>query len=269
MNAPVNLYAIRNVMGCCHLLVEDDVAGAPCSSTRASSGRPAPAAAAPAAAGPPAHRHPRHPAHPRPPRPRRQPRLELHDWTGAPVWAHEGGARPRRGDVIPYTGLARVCGWAEAAGRSVLRRPTGRVDRTFADGDLLPFWGGLRVVHLPGHTRGHCGFYSARHDLLFSGDLFASYCFGCAPTGPRPSSTACRTGSPPASAASPTSTRAGSCPTTTTGWTARACGGDSTGCTPGWRLARGGDPFPSRVFFCNLCVSVRCQAGGSRPCFLP
>ena len=32
-------------------------------------------------------------------------------------------------------------------------------------------------VHLPGHTLGHCGFYSARHDLLFSGDLFASYFF--------------------------------------------------------------------------------------------
>ena len=39
-------------------------------------------------------------------------------------------------------------------------------------------WGGLRVVHLPGHTEGHCGFYSARHDLLFSGDLYASYFFG-------------------------------------------------------------------------------------------
>ncbi len=33
------------------------------------------------------------------------------------------------------------------------------------------------MVHLPGHSDGHCGFYSARHDLLFSGDLFASYLF--------------------------------------------------------------------------------------------
>ena len=32
-------------------------------------------------------------------------------------------------------------------------------------------------MHLPGHTLGHCGFYSRRHDLLFSGDLFASYFF--------------------------------------------------------------------------------------------
>ena len=62
-------------------------------------------------------------------------------------------------------------------GRRLLRRQIGQVDHTFADGDVLPFWGGLQVVHLPGHTRGHCGFYSARHDLLFSGDLFASYFF--------------------------------------------------------------------------------------------
>jgi glyoxylase-like metal-dependent hydrolase (beta-lactamase superfamily II) len=52
-----------------------------------------------------------------------------------------------------------------------------RIDVPLADGDELPLWGGLRVVHLPGHTLGHCGFYSARHDLLFSGDLFASYFF--------------------------------------------------------------------------------------------
>ena len=51
------------------------------------------------------------------------------------------------------------------------------IDRFIHDGDELPFWGGLRVVHFPGHTEGHCGFYSQRHNLLFSGDLFASYFF--------------------------------------------------------------------------------------------
>jgi glyoxylase-like metal-dependent hydrolase (beta-lactamase superfamily II) len=45
-------------------------------------------------------------------------------------------------------------------------------------GAELPWWGGLRVIHLPGHTAGHCGLYSARFSLLFSGDLFASYRFG-------------------------------------------------------------------------------------------
>ena len=68
-------------------------------------------------------------------------------------------------------------GWS-APGRAVLRvgRPAA-IDVPIADGDELPFWGGLRVVHLPGHTLGHCGFYSKAHDLLFSGDLFASYFF--------------------------------------------------------------------------------------------
>ena len=33
----------------------------------------------------------------------------------------------------------------------------------------------VRVVHLPGHTVGHCGFYSARHDVLFSGDLWVRF----------------------------------------------------------------------------------------------
>ena len=51
------------------------------------------------------------------------------------------------------------------------------IDEFLADGQRLPFWGGLQVVHLPGHTIGHCGFFSARHDLLFSGDMFASYFF--------------------------------------------------------------------------------------------
>ena len=39
------------------------------------------------------------------------------------------------------------------------------------------FRGGLEVIHLPGHTVGHCGFYSAKHNLLFSGDMMASYFF--------------------------------------------------------------------------------------------
>jgi glyoxylase-like metal-dependent hydrolase (beta-lactamase superfamily II) len=33
-------------------------------------------------------------------------------------------------------------------------------------------------VALPGHTHGHCGFYSAHHQLLFSGDLFATAPYG-------------------------------------------------------------------------------------------
>jgi glyoxylase-like metal-dependent hydrolase (beta-lactamase superfamily II) len=66
----------------------------------------------------------------------------------------------------------------ERAGRRWLGAGvSAKIDVPIADGDELPFWGGLRVVHLPGHTLGHCGFLSARHNTLFSGDLFASYFF--------------------------------------------------------------------------------------------
>lgn len=98
-------------------------------------------------------------------------------WCGAPIHAHALEQAHIDG-TYPYKGVNAWCGRLERAGRTLFR--SGRavnIDVPIADGDELPFWGGLRVVHLPGHTLGHCGFYSARHDLLFSGDLFASYFF--------------------------------------------------------------------------------------------
>jgi glyoxylase-like metal-dependent hydrolase (beta-lactamase superfamily II) len=98
-------------------------------------------------------------------------------FTGAPIYAHPAEQQHIDG-TYPYAGVNVWCGRMENAGRAVLRvgRPA-RIDVPLCDGDDLPFWGGLRVVHLPGHTLGHCGFYSQRHDLLFSGDLFSSYFF--------------------------------------------------------------------------------------------
>lgn len=101
---------------------------------------------------------------------------QLREWTGARVLAHAMEERHVRG-IYPYRGANRWCGRLEALGRGVLRYRAAPLDAWFADGELLPYWGGLRVVHLPGHTEGHCGFYSAAHDLLFTGDLFASYFF--------------------------------------------------------------------------------------------
>lgn len=98
----------------------------------------------------------------------------LRDWTGAPVHAHPL-EQPHIDGTYPYRGFSRVAGWLEAAGRAVTRYRPARIDVALREGDELPWWGGLRVVHLPGHTLGHCGFYSAKWNLLFSGDLWVRF----------------------------------------------------------------------------------------------
>lgn len=100
----------------------------------------------------------------------------LKAWTGAKVLAHPAEQLHVNG-AYPYQGITRWCGRLEAAGRLLFRYREASIDEFLADGQELPFWGGLRVIHLPGHTAGHCGFFSIKHDLLFSGDLFASYFF--------------------------------------------------------------------------------------------
>lgn len=100
----------------------------------------------------------------------------LKDWTGAQVFAHADEQLHING-TYPYRGITKWCGRLEAAGRWGFGYQPAVIDAFLADDQELSFWGGLRVIHLPGHTRGHCGFYSAKHDLLFSGDMFASYFF--------------------------------------------------------------------------------------------
>jgi len=100
----------------------------------------------------------------------------LKSWTGARVWAHPEEQRHIDG-TYPYHGVNRWCGRLEALGRTAFRYRGATIDEFLSDGQSLPFWGGLRVIYLPGHTLGHCGFFSEPHNLLFSGDMFASYFF--------------------------------------------------------------------------------------------
>jgi len=100
----------------------------------------------------------------------------LKAWTNATVFAHPNEQGHIDG-TYPYQGVNRWCGRLEVAGRKVFNYRPAQIDQFLSDGQMLPFWGGLQVVHLPGHTLGHCGFFSARQNLLFSGDMFASYFF--------------------------------------------------------------------------------------------
>ncbi len=72
----------------------------------------------------------------------------------------------------PYRGLSRLCGWLEKIGRFFFRFKAPKVDHWFDDGDELA---GLKVIALPGHTLGHCGFLLAEEKLLIAGDLFTNH----------------------------------------------------------------------------------------------
>jgi glyoxylase-like metal-dependent hydrolase (beta-lactamase superfamily II) len=98
----------------------------------------------------------------------------LKQLTDAPIFAHPA-EQPHIDGRFPYQGASRVCGVMEMLGRALLRYRPVAIDKPLHDGMELPCWGGLRVIHLPGHTQGHCGFLSLRCELLFTGDLFASY----------------------------------------------------------------------------------------------
>lgn len=173
-NVPVGLHTIRGVMGCCHVLVDErgevvlldtGLVGEPFLIRRLL--RRLGLGPADVKAILLTHGHLDHAGN----------LAWAKGWTGAPIYAHPLEQTHIDG-TFPYAGLNRWCGRLERAGRRVLGvGRSARIDVAIADGDELPFWGGLRVIHLPGHTLGHCGFYSAHHDLLFSGDLFASYFF--------------------------------------------------------------------------------------------
>jgi glyoxylase-like metal-dependent hydrolase (beta-lactamase superfamily II) len=58
-----------------------------------------------------------------------------------------------------------------AAFRATLQNPPRiEVDRTVADGEELPMYGGIRIIGTPGHTPGHICLYHRRSGTLVVGD---------------------------------------------------------------------------------------------------
>jgi glyoxylase-like metal-dependent hydrolase (beta-lactamase superfamily II) len=52
--------------------------------------------------------------------------------------------------------------------------PKNKVDRTVADGEKLPYCGGITVIFTPGHTPGHICLYLERSKTLVSGDALVA-----------------------------------------------------------------------------------------------
>lgn len=48
------------------------------------------------------------------------------------------------------------------------------IDEELNDHDLLPLLGGIRVIHTPGHTRGHIALLAENEEVLIAGDLLSN-----------------------------------------------------------------------------------------------
>lgn len=66
--------------------------------------------------------------------------------------------------------------------------PRVRVDRALADGEKLPYGGGMVVIHTPGHTPGHISIFLSPDRILISGDALRAE--DGVLQGPSPSATA-------------------------------------------------------------------------------
>lgn len=52
--------------------------------------------------------------------------------------------------------------------------PKSKVDKTFVDGDVLPYCGGITILFTPGHTPGHVSLYLNAHKVLIAGDAMTA-----------------------------------------------------------------------------------------------
>ncbi len=55
-----------------------------------------------------------------------------------------------------------------------LNPPTAKVTQPLADGEVLPYFGGIEVVFTPGHTPGHISLYHKASKTLIAGDATVS-----------------------------------------------------------------------------------------------
>jgi glyoxylase-like metal-dependent hydrolase (beta-lactamase superfamily II) len=93
--------------------------------------------------------------------------------TGAPVAAHEASADDLRRGRTPDLDRRSLMGRLLNPVRPKLE-PV-EVRSTFTEGELLDVAGGLRVLHTPGHTPGHCSFLHEGSGVLVTGDALFNF----------------------------------------------------------------------------------------------
>jgi glyoxylase-like metal-dependent hydrolase (beta-lactamase superfamily II) len=97
---------------------------------------------------------------------------ELAHRSGAQVLAHHDEVvYLERESTLPYTGLVQrlIFGLSE---RVIFGFEPCQVGRTLQDGDVIDALGGLRVIHVPGHTPGNIALFQRERRILICGDTF-------------------------------------------------------------------------------------------------
>lgn len=106
---------------------------------------------------------------------------------GAPVWMHPVDADVVRGKTpmhrsTPSPGILPWIMYTLLIKNVAAYVPPAVIENELSDGQLLPIGGGLRVIHTPGHSGGHCTFMLERDGgLLFAVDACANV-MGLAPS---------------------------------------------------------------------------------------
>jgi len=91
---------------------------------------------------------------------------ELVARSGAALYVHADDA-PYVDGRAPWMANRAPWGWMD---RLAPKQYALKIDRVLRDGEMLPFAGGLRVIHAPGHTPGHIALHAKQARVLFAGD---------------------------------------------------------------------------------------------------
>lgn len=109
---------------------------------------------------------------------------KIRELTGARIICHQEDSPLLAGTTrieycwnkpMPRTGLNPIMRLVCAAGYRIMKANTDSLEPDMAvEAGAMPFGSEWRVIHLPGHTPGSCGLWSARRRILFAGDTVLS-----------------------------------------------------------------------------------------------
>lgn len=93
--------------------------------------------------------------------------------SGAQVWAHRDEAPYVEGTQTLPTRFWPMRLMSRLGALAAKRKPSIKVSRALADGEMIDVLGGMRVIHTAGHTPGSLCLYQPEQKILFCGDILS------------------------------------------------------------------------------------------------